>query len=101
MSLIQAVTALIEEAGQGTVDTLLPDLPGYTRKQVMSALQNAQSNRLIHLIGKAGAAAGRANQLATYGPGPKPGTAQMSEYRNGWKHGRVASVWDLGQGLTR
>jgi predicted enzyme involved in methoxymalonyl-ACP biosynthesis len=69
MSAIQTVTALIEEIGAGTVDDILADMEGYTRRQVIKALDNAAYAGLITCDGYAGARKGpgaRGSLPATY-----------------------------------
>lgn len=83
MSLVHHVTALIEEAGTGTVDTIMKDCPGHTREQVIRALGNARSTGLLHTVGYAGRP-GR-GKMAIYAPAPKEAPPPRP---------RVASVWE-------
>jgi len=84
MSLIQVVVALIEEAGSASADDLMPDCPGYSRAQVLSAIQNAAQLGHIVKVGKAGTGLG--NGLGIYEPVPKPAGPRP-----------VASVWEFAQ----
>jgi len=81
MSLIQVVVALIEEAGRATADDILEDCEGYSRTQVLAAIQNAAQLGHIRKIGKAGTGLG--NGLGIYEPVPKPAGPRP-----------VASVWE-------
>lgn len=70
MSLIQQVTAVIEEIGAGTADDVLQELGedcGYTRAQILVALQNATNTRRLVNDGKA-----EGSRLVVYRPAPKP-----------------------------
>jgi len=84
MSLIQVVVALIEEAGSASADDILPDCEGYTRQQVLAAIQNAAQLGHIVKVGKAGTGLG--NGLGIYEPAPKPPGPRP-----------VASVWEYAQ----
>ena len=89
MSAIQTVTALIEELGCGTVDDLMPEMEGYTRTQVIAALQNAANAGLITCDGYAGARKGHGAR------GALPST-----YRAIVKQARArpaASVWHFAE----
>lgn len=65
MSLIQAVTDLVNELGEVQGDTLLQYLPDHSREKVFHALQNARYNKKISLV-RRGKALGR-------GRGREPG----------------------------
>lgn len=51
-SLTATVTQMVKERGEASVDHLLPDLPGFTRSQVIGALQNAAHREQIESCGK-------------------------------------------------
>lgn len=107
MSLLAHVAELVAEmvgprdsSGGVTVEDLLPHCPGYTRAQVMAALQNAAHKGLIRLVrpgqhnGHRGARPGlygRPNPGAVAGPDPTPPRGQLGHLA------RVSSVWDLGR----
>ena len=70
MSLIEQVTAVIEELGAGTADDVLEEMGedcGYTRAQILVALQNAKNTRRLVNDGAHGGAT-----LVVYRPAPKP-----------------------------
>lgn len=50
MFLSDIVLGLIEDNEGSNVDDLLPHLPGYTRKQVMAALQNLSFARRVKCV---------------------------------------------------
>ena len=52
MSATQIAADLIIERGFGTVDDILPSMPGYTRDQVFRALQAAAARGLIECDGR-------------------------------------------------
>lgn len=84
MSLIQIVSALVEERGTATADQILPDCDGFTRTQVINALQNAAHLGLIRCAKRLGPSAGRSTRLGIYEPIER-------------SYGRpVSSVWELG-----
>ena len=93
MSLVSEVVALIEEREAATVDDLLPDLEGYTRAQVMTALDYATTRRLITCDGPRGPKGlkGRGGSL----PGVyrrKPQAASRLGVRSVWELAQRASV---------
>lgn len=49
MSLLRKVTLAIFNEGSGSLDTLQPLFPEYTRSQLNSAVQNASKKKLIML----------------------------------------------------
>lgn len=79
-SLMKRVAALVDEAGEGSRDTLLAQCPGYTAEQIKRALNNAAQNGLIYQARRV-----TAYGLAVYKP------AHPTVYRR-----PVASVWELG-----
>ena len=91
MSLTQTVADMVSERGAATVDDLLPELAeeGYTREQVIKALQNAKHRGLLE--NRRGKGLGPGSMPSTYTPKrtPKQRAAAPSI-------GRVASVWELG-----
>jgi hypothetical protein len=66
MSLRWYVETLTEERGPQTADMLLPLCPGYSRKQIQIALNNAASLDRVHLIGRVGRCG-----LFAHGPAPE------------------------------
>lgn len=90
MSLIQTVAALVEEAGTAHADQLLPDCPGYTRQQVISALQNAAQLGLIHCVARRCAGRPLGALPGIYAPGRSGETPKL-------RRAPVASVWDYAQ----
>lgn len=72
MSLIDAVTALVKRAGRASVDDILPDCHGHTRKQVLYALRNASMRDLVHWVAHSLATGKRGKQPGIYAPGPGP-----------------------------
>ena len=85
MSLIQHVTALIEEAGTGSVETIMKDCPDHTREQVIRALGNARTDGLLRTVGYAGIPGRKGAKVAIYAPAPKEAPPPRP---------RVASVWE-------
>jgi hypothetical protein len=70
MSLIDQVTAVIEEIGAGTADDVLEELGedcGHTRAQILVALKNAKNTRRLVNDGAHGGAT-----LVVYRPAPRP-----------------------------
>ena len=70
MSLIEQVTAVIEEIGAGTADDVLEEMGedcGHTRAQILAALKNAKNTRRLVNDGAHGGAT-----LVVYRPAPRP-----------------------------
>lgn len=88
MSAIRLVTELIDERGSGTVDDLMPEIDGYTRQQVLNALQNAAAIGLITCDGRRPPQKG--SRLA------KPGTYRTKKTEPTMRRRPVSSVWQLG-----
>jgi hypothetical protein len=104
MSLIQQVTAVIEEIGAGTADDVCRELGWEVdRGRVIRALQNARFSGLLESAGVLPPVKGsRAARLTTYrrakrNDGPLP-AASVWHYAQGVavQSRRVSSVWDLG-----
>lgn len=85
------VIDLVEERGEATVDDLMPQIDGYSRKQVLDALKNAAyRNRLVCITGRRGA--GRKE-------GGLPGIYRIAEREKPAEPNlpRINSVWQLGE----
>lgn len=92
MSATQLVSALVEEMGHATVDDLMPEMEGYTRQQVLSALSNAVQTDLLECDGpgpRRGIGGGRGSLPATYRP--KRATEQRRP---------ASSVWHFAQQIA-
>jgi hypothetical protein len=74
MSLVEQVIDLVERRGAATVDDLLPELSGYTRTQVISALNWArQTGRLsCDGLGPRRGRKGGGSNPGTYRAVPRP-----------------------------
>jgi hypothetical protein len=101
VSLISRVTDLIVDLGGATVDELLPYLEGYTRQQVIQAMQNAASNGLAHIKAPANRlGGGRGSAPSRYFPGPGGGRKAPQRRAHRDIHARPpASVWELSHSL--
>ena len=86
MSATRQAAALIEELGAGTVDDILPDMGGLTRKQVLRALCNAATLDLIECDGKKQRAGVHGGVPCTYRAKKAP-----------VQRPRAASVWQYAQ----
>ena len=101
MSLRYLVIKMITERGCGHVDNLMPELAehGYTRKQVIQALQNAAYIGKLWTDGKSGqpGVARKDKRPSVYWPGKKP-AAMFAQLVKPSKPERVliASAWDWG-----
>jgi hypothetical protein len=101
MSLRYMVIEKIKERGCGNVDHLMPELSqhGYTRKQVIQALQNAAYIGKLWTDGKSGqpGVARKDKRPSVYWPGKKP-AAMFAQLVKPSKPERVliASAWDWG-----
>jgi hypothetical protein len=101
MSLRYQVIKMITERGCGHVDNLMPDLAehGYTREQVIQALQNAAYIGKLWTDGKSGqpGVARKDKRPSVYWPGKKP-AAMFAQLVKPSKPERVliASAWDWG-----
>jgi hypothetical protein len=72
-NLIAIVTDIIRELGSGTADDVLPECEGFTRDQVMQALQNAKHNGYLASEGRQPKPKGRkAAGLMIYCIAPEP-----------------------------
>lgn len=63
---IRQVVVLIEARGYGTVDDILPDMPGVTRQQAIRALINAARDGRISCDGRTFAKGRRGTVPAMY-----------------------------------
>lgn len=91
---MELVTSIVEEAGSGTIESVLKQCPGLTRQQVMQALQNARHNQLIRRVGFVGIPGVKGGKMAVYEPMPdEPEEPKQPYVCTG---PRITSVWDLG-----
>jgi hypothetical protein len=106
VSLLVRVAHMVKERGAVTVDDLMP-LDGYTRKQVLIALQNARYKALILSDGKGPTGGTGGSTCAIYTPNPGvvlPAITFRGAYHKKAKpkppepH-RINSVFNLGQSL--
>ncbi len=99
--LMAVVVDLVRERGPCTVDDLMgnPAVDGYTRTQVMKAMQGARERKRLDLMKRGGGRGqGVGNLPSTYclgaaAPSPFPVAKQAIHVRP------PASVWELGHGL--
>ena len=94
MNLLQAVAALIEEEGKGTIDSLMADLPDYSRKQITRALSNAAADGRIHRIGWVNH--GRHQRMGVFAPGPAECRERADKPRSAFFPQCANSVFALG-----
>jgi hypothetical protein len=87
MSLIQLAADLIRERGHGTVDDILPEMDGYSRDQVIKALNNATQYGLISCDGRGPRRKGAGIGKST----TQPATFRAAERQ----YTRISSVFDL------
>jgi hypothetical protein len=102
MSLMRRVAAVIDDLGSANVDQVLPYFDGYTRKQILCAMQNAAEEGLIHSKGRIPRRGGPRNgsMPAPYYPGPSARVAARKKVPARDIHCRPpASVWELAHGL--
>ena len=100
MNNIEKAVGSVRRRGTATISNILNDHPGMTRDQAIKALQNAAHRDLVHTAGYDREISGRGlRRVAIYAIGVKPEPSPEAA-RNGWRFGRVASVWDFGQGVT-
>lgn len=94
MSLIQTVVAIIEEDGPASVDELVPQIQGKTRKQIMAALHNARHLGLLQVVTRPPRSGkpGSGSFPAQYGLPSPTGEIVRPELRRR----PVNSVWELG-----
>lgn len=87
-SLTATVAQMVKDRGEASVDHLMPELPGFTRRQVIGALQNAAQRELIESCGKSGLPApGKRPALYRVRTAPKKAKPTPT---------RVSSVFELG-----
>jgi hypothetical protein len=108
MSLASSVMTLMRRLECATVDDLCPHLPGYTRDQVMTAMQNARVLGLLTCEGhqpRRSAGGGRGSVPSTYRfvampthkeRQPRPASDYLPLRRRELRP-RVASVFELAQ----
>lgn len=100
---MERVTASIFRHGKANIEQVQADCPNLTRPQILKALHNASNRGYVHSAGveMIVRADGR-RRVAVYASGQRPPSKDegCEAPRNGWQFGRVASVWDFGQGLT-
>jgi hypothetical protein len=103
MSLRYMVIEKIKERGCGNVDHLMPELSqhGYTRKQVIQALQNAAYIGKLWTDGKSGqpGVARKDKRPSVYWPGKKPNNPYgqlVKKQKAKPERVLIASAWDWG-----
>lgn len=98
------VTRSVFKHGRANVEQVLSDCDGLTRTQVLKALNHAKIRGYVHSVGLETVLRDDGlRHVAAFAAGQLPPSkeeAAASDARNSWKFGRVASVWDLGQGVT-
>ena len=94
MSATRQAAALIEERRSGTVDDILPDMDGLTRKQALKALDNAVYNKLIVCDGV------RPPRRKGEGRGSKP-AIYRAKPKEEYQGPRFGSVWQYAQQAER
>jgi hypothetical protein len=108
MIFTEMVKQAVQRRGRATISQVCQDCPEMTREQVIRALQNCAQRGVMHSSGYAMEGFAR---TGVYEIGARPAdkprrerrpkqVAAPEEPRNGWAFGRVASVWDLGSGVT-
>jgi len=105
MSLLRIVTEKVRQRGRASPDDVLPELraQGWTREQVITAFQNAQTRRLIRCVGVAEAVTGRRGP-GIYVPSDSPEKKVVKKNRHRPPRSRkgamrVNSVFQLGEVL--
>ena len=69
MTLMDQLVAAVAAQGRATIDTLAPQLPQYTKKQLSNAINRASSRKRIELLDRPPAAGyGQGQPPAVYGP---------------------------------
>lgn len=97
--LMAVVVDLVRRRGPCTVDDLMgdPAVSGYTRTQVMKAMQGARERRRLNLMARGGGRGkGVGNLPSTYSLGPN---APELEVEPDISARPPSSVWELGHGL--
>jgi hypothetical protein len=95
MSLIQTVVQMVRERGTATVDDLQPLLPGYTREQIMTALQNGRHERLLTVKRGRGLGPGKGSLPSQYSAvaqperQPRAASRKLSPSLQDWIEARV------------
>jgi hypothetical protein len=99
MSLTSRLVAMVNERGCATADDLLPECKGYTRAQVLKALQNAKTTGQIDSDGHVpirGESGRRGSVCTTY----RPVTGEIERAaRRLSGAARFASVFHYAQGI--
>lgn len=94
MSLMPKVEKLVRELGAATVDDLMPQFPGYTRKQIIKALQNCRKDGRLTSNGRQTGSHG--NLPATYYPAEQHKEKRFCSVE--WR--QYPSVFHYAQGLA-
>lgn len=104
MTYMEQVARVVLERGRANVEQVLGECPGLTRQQVLKALNHAKYRGYVHSIGlETVLRPDGLREVAAFAAGqfpPNKDEGADSDARSGWRFGRVASVWDLGQGVT-
>lgn len=88
-SLVSRVTAFVESRARATFSEVVAEFPGYTRKQVHAALENARDRRLIKVILR-GNFRGKRESVWAPGAHDRPPPPPKKDFQP------IASVWELG-----
>ena len=101
---MEQVTASIFKHGRANIEQVQADCPSLNRAQILRALHNAAHRGFVYSVGlQTILRADGLRHVAVYAAGKPPPSkeeAAVSDARNGWRFGRVASVWDFGRGVT-
>ncbi|MEJ7932561.1 hypothetical protein WG922_21505 [Ramlibacter sp. AN1015] len=103
---MDTVAQIVKSMGKATIAQIVEIAPHMTQAQASKAARNAVAKGMIHSLGQRG---GRHTAMFAPGPGEaflrrmerKAAGGVLVEPRNEWAHGRPASVWDFGQGVSR
>ena len=99
MNTAAKVMQSVTRRGYATISHVIEDYPELKRDQVMKALQNAAQKGRLRRDSFAQEQTRRGvRRVAVYVLGVRH---DDEEQRNGWQFGRVASVWDMAQGVAR
>lgn len=100
VSYMEQAARIVLERGRANVEQVLAECPGLTRAQVLKALNHAKIRGWVHSIGLETVLRDDGlRQVAAFAAGHLP-SSKDDDSRGGWRFGRVASVWDFGQGVT-
>lgn len=101
---MELVTRSVFRHGKANVEQVQADCPMLTRPQILRALHNAKNRGHVHSAGlQTVLRADGLRHVGVFAAGQQPPSKEevaASDARNGWRFGRVASVWDLGQGVS-